>query len=244
MDVNSLARSGENFVSVYFEHVDLGKNFIDEIDELEHHGIKGQRWGLRRYQNEDGSLTEAGIKRYGKGAKSIQDSHDKMQDKIARNAQKKAAKVAAQKAKAKMKTAKEKEKSKKQELKDAKKAQKAEAETAKRKEEFEKHKAEILKDPRKIYKNFDNLTKDEISDALKRFELKEKIHESAKKDLSVGAEYLESLMKYANVGVKMYNYAAGIANAKRLYDAPTNSNKVFPYINIPGGGGNNKKKKK
>lgn len=32
---------------------------------LEHHGIKGQRWGIRRYQNPDGSLTEAGKKRYG-----------------------------------------------------------------------------------------------------------------------------------------------------------------------------------
>ena len=32
---------------------------------LEHHGIKGQKWGKRRYQNEDGSLTEEGRKRYG-----------------------------------------------------------------------------------------------------------------------------------------------------------------------------------
>ena len=32
---------------------------------ISHHGIKGQRWGVRRYQNEDGSLTEAGRKRYG-----------------------------------------------------------------------------------------------------------------------------------------------------------------------------------
>lgn len=31
---------------------------------LVHHGIKGQRWGVRRYQNEDGSLTPAGEKRY------------------------------------------------------------------------------------------------------------------------------------------------------------------------------------
>ena len=33
---------------------------------LMHHGIKGQRWGIRRYQNEDGSYTPAGKKRYGK----------------------------------------------------------------------------------------------------------------------------------------------------------------------------------
>lgn len=32
--------------------------------ELYHHGIKGQRWGVRRYQQKDGSLTPAGKKRY------------------------------------------------------------------------------------------------------------------------------------------------------------------------------------
>lgn len=32
---------------------------------LAHHGIKGQRWGIRRFQNSDGSLTAAGRERYG-----------------------------------------------------------------------------------------------------------------------------------------------------------------------------------
>ena len=34
--------------------------------ELKHNGILGQKWGVRRYQNADGSLTEAGKKRYQK----------------------------------------------------------------------------------------------------------------------------------------------------------------------------------
>lgn len=33
-------------------------------DFLAHHGIKGQKWGVRRYQNADGSLTNEGRKRY------------------------------------------------------------------------------------------------------------------------------------------------------------------------------------
>ena len=33
-------------------------------DYLQHHGIKGMKWGVRRWQNDDGSLTPAGEKRY------------------------------------------------------------------------------------------------------------------------------------------------------------------------------------
>ena len=42
-------------------------------DELKHYGIKGMKWGVRRFQNSDGSLTADGKKRYsGDNLKDIQ----------------------------------------------------------------------------------------------------------------------------------------------------------------------------
>ena len=44
------------------------------MSDLRHHGIKGQKWGVRRFQNSDGSLTIAGRKRYGDGkGSSVED---------------------------------------------------------------------------------------------------------------------------------------------------------------------------
>lgn len=44
----------------YYGMVDAGKAY------LEHFGIKGMRWGVRRFENYDGTLTEAGKRRYRK----------------------------------------------------------------------------------------------------------------------------------------------------------------------------------
>lgn len=37
----------------------------EDKNSLGHSGVKGQKWGVRRYQNEDGTLTEEGKRHYG-----------------------------------------------------------------------------------------------------------------------------------------------------------------------------------
>ena len=44
---------------------------------LNHAGIKGMKWGVRRYQNKDGSLTPAGKKRYGDQHDDYRKAHDR-----------------------------------------------------------------------------------------------------------------------------------------------------------------------
>jgi hypothetical protein len=57
-------------------------------NELYHHGIKGQKWGVRRFQNPDGSWTEAGKKRYSNttaGAKRYQKDAKKEHREVERS---------------------------------------------------------------------------------------------------------------------------------------------------------------
>lgn len=56
-------------------------------DELYHHGIKGQRWGVRRFQNADGSLTKRGEKRYAKQVARAAKKAEKAERKAAKAAQ-------------------------------------------------------------------------------------------------------------------------------------------------------------
>ena len=60
-------------------------------NELYHHGIKNMKWGIRRFQNKEGSLTPAGKKRYDKEVAKLKAEKKKLRNEI--SVQKKADKL-------------------------------------------------------------------------------------------------------------------------------------------------------
>lgn len=103
---------------------------VQEEDYLEHHGIKGQKWGIRRYQNADGSLTEEGRRRY-----------DIKEAKIKAKAEKASARASLKVAKMNAKTEKLAAKNLKKATKEQAKILKMEMKAAKKQAAYAKGKA-------------------------------------------------------------------------------------------------------
>lgn len=169
---------------------------INQVDDqLEHWGIKGMRWGIRRYQNPDGSLTPAGKKRYADEVGKLKAKNEKLDAKIRAKklADRQTARVEKLKAEAAAKKAQLKGQA--EDVKAKKKQAKADAAEAKAKAKADKKdkeledsltrkdlemqtkKAKILRsgDPVEILKNGHMFTDQEIESAYNRLTAENKL---------------------------------------------------------------------
>lgn len=151
---------------------------------LEHHGIKGMKWGIRRFQNPDGSLTEAGKRRYGtvEGLRAAYD--DKLRRKTTRLRRKAESTTDTAKAAKYSTDADDLEKEYKNWMEDRKNSQETKKKIAEEKEKAKSdHEAEVKAkdakevadavatgDPEKISEVMDKMTTQEIKDAINRID--------------------------------------------------------------------------
>jgi len=173
-------------------------------DELYHHGIPGQRWGHRRFQNEDGSWTPEGRERYGEG-------DERTKAKATYNTQK-------YKADLKSKARQDKDiRAAKEERNRIKQAAKTERLARKEQAKIERKQAKL-----------DIKTKDDVS--LKNKLVRTKRYAMSDDELSKAIDRLKLEVEYN----KQYALAAkpngALARADRFFDGPTG--KAFTQVAV------------
>lgn len=160
-------------------------------DELQHHGTKGMRWGIRRYQNKDGSLTPAGQKRYNKEMESLKKEKAKLkaEQKVLKTKKANQSKL-------------DKLEAEKQKLAEQKKALKEENRLFKKKkgepeepnETPDQIRERLLKstDAAEIYKHKDLLSYQELNDRVNRIDLENRLQgKIVTEQTKSGREYMD-----------------------------------------------------
>ena len=164
-----------------------------ESNYLAHYGIKGQKWGIRRYQNSDGSLTSAGRKRYSDSG-GIRGAVSKVKNAVTRRGS--SSKAAAKK--------------------------KQEEKEEKEKETLEQKKDRVLKSrsAKELYENADLFTTQELQSAYNRLSLERNISSLVPKDVDKGKQFVDNAIKTAktlndaiDTGSKLYNNVAKVYNS-------------------------------
>lgn len=176
-----------------------------------HYNIKGSKWGQRRFQNKDGSLTPAGRERYGvgNGKKNGVSALDKLKIKRKAAANKKGQPV-------------KKQVVKKKSPEQIKKEQEA-AREAKRKEVLASRSAKTL------YDNANLFTTEELRAAKERLMLERDIKALEPKTISKGEARIQKIKKAGetvnglmDTGIKLWN------NTAKLYNSLTDSGRENP----------------
>lgn len=156
----------------------------DTYDDIYHHGILGMKWGRRRYQNKDGSLTKAGQKRYNKETADLKAERKSL------------------KAKARTQKKMDKLKDLKSEVDDLKKAEE-EAKAGESREEKRKRLLEST-DAKEIYENRNLLTTAELNDRINRIDTEARLA-SKIPEQKTGLDYLNQKMNRASTTLNNVN---------------------------------------
>ena len=135
-------------------------------DELYHHGIRGMKWGIRRFQNKDGSLKPAGKKRYDKEVAKLKAEKKKLRNEI--SVQKKADKL---------KQLEKERDALKAQSKNPKKNSKTTTQEDDPVETIEQKRERLLKstDAKELYENRALLTKNELDERINRIDTEAKL---------------------------------------------------------------------
>lgn len=177
-------------------------------DELEHHGIHGMKWGVRRFQTKSGGLTNLGRKRYNSKDGTLNKRGKKKYDKETAEL-KEQRKLLKNKARTQKKV--DKLKDLKDEVDDLKKAD----EEAKKGESREEKRKRLLDstDVKEIYENRNLLTTQELNDRINRIDTEARLR-SKIPEQKTGLDWINSKMeRTANTVDKATNMFSKLDNA-------------------------------
>ena len=184
---------------------------------LSHHGIKGQKWGLRRYQNPDGSLTEEGRRRRGFSDKKEGPSLKKLVKKAQEKSDTKKVKAAVM--------AHEKKVQKKSDEKNAKTE-------AKKHEELKKY---VREHPSKLYKHRTEFSREELNKLIDDINFDRRLKDIQSQEtrrtldkVRNVANNLNTIRNFAETSKGIYNLAAEINNT--LVDTGMMNGRKWPKI--------------